>query len=122
MQEKIHKRSIVLLTLIIMILLLFSIKLMQMQIVAGEDYLAQATGGGSRQIEIAAARGEIVDRYAEPLVQNQMGFNVVFDAGSMVRGQLNNYILRLTELFSRQGESWNDSLPIEVVSGEYQFT
>ncbi len=121
MQEKIQKRTGIFIAVIVLLLLLFMVKLMQMQIVSGEEYLAQAEGGSSRTIEVSAARGEIVDRYAEPLVQNQMGFNVIFDAGSMIRSHLNDYILELCALFREQGESWNDSLPIEAFGEGYRF-
>ncbi len=87
-------------------------KLMQMQIVQGEEYLRRAQQGAVRTQVEHAARGEIVDRYGRPLAINRSGFDVVFDGAYMPRGQENEIITRLIALMEDSGEEWTDNLPI----------
>ena len=89
-------------------------KLMQMQIVHGEEYLKKAQQGSVRVQVEHAARGEIVDRYGRPLAINRSGFDVVFDGAYMPRGQENEIITRLIALMENAGEDWIDNLPISA--------
>ena len=52
--------------LALMTVLFFS-RLMQMQLVDGESYVAQLTRGTTEDQVLTAARGEILDRYGRPL-------------------------------------------------------
>ena len=45
----------------------YVLRLMQMQIVEGEQYKALVQQGSTSEQVVAAARGEILDRYGNPL-------------------------------------------------------
>ena len=114
-------RGWILVGIILAIFLLFAIRLMQLQIVEGDNYLAKAQEGSVQTVTVDAARGEIVDRYGRPLAVNRMGFNIIFDMSYMPRGSVNGIILELTALLTDQNESWNNSLPIQLVDGSYVY-
>ena len=98
--------------LIGIIFLFFIIKLMQLQIVQGADYLQQAKEGSVRTQIVKAARGEIVDRNGKPLAINEIGFDIVFYKEYMPSEKENDVILGLVDVLQGTDEEWIDELPI----------
>lgn len=63
-----------------------------LQVLSGDEYLAKAAGNRTRDVKIAAPRGEMVDRHGEVLVENRRAVGVVVsppklpdDAGERAR-------------------------------------
>ena len=113
MEKKIDTRRLgVLLSILTVACLLFALALMNVQIVHGKDYSELATKGTTRTQVILAARGELVDRYGRPIVQNKVGYNVTLDKAYLTRGEENEIILRLLDLLEQADEEWIDKLPI----------
>ena len=113
MEKKIDTRRLgVLLSVLAVACLLFALVLMNVQIVHGKDYSELATKGTTRTQVILAARGELVDRYGRPIVQNKVGYNVTLDKAYLTRGKENEIILRLLDLLEQADEEWIDKLPI----------
>ncbi len=95
-------------------------RLMQVQIVQGEEYLNQAKAGVVQEQVIKAARGEIVDRYGRPLAVNRSGYNIVLDGAFFPKAAGANAVLQqLIDLMEEQNEQWIDLLPI---SSDMPFT
>lgn len=105
-------RLLVVLAVVLAIFLLFSLTLIDLQIVGSAYYSDLATMGATRSQTIPAARGEITDRYGRPIVQNKVGYNVLLDRAYLPRGEENEIILRLLRLLSSYSEEWVDKLPI----------
>ena len=105
-------RSIILGLLIIAIFCMFALRLVNMQIVDGASYAQEAKVRTSVVQTLQAARGEMVDRYGRPLVVNESCFDIIFDKTMMIKGQDNEIILKMFDLFREAGESWIDNLPI----------
>lgn len=105
-------RSTILVLLILAVFCMFALRLMNMQIVDGASYAQEAKVKTSVVQILQAARGEIVDRYGRPLVVNESCFDIIFDKTMMIKGQDNEIILKMFELFQEAGESWIDNLPI----------
>ena len=55
---------------VVLVLLLYSLRLMQVQVVEGEMYAQMIDEGWSSTQTIKAARGEIIDRNGRPLAMN----------------------------------------------------
>lgn len=91
---------------------LFGLRLITMQIVEGAEYSELANKRSEQKQTVAAARGEIVDRYGRPMVVNRTGFNVVFDMAFLDHGKENDMILRLIDIMKQSGENWIDNLPL----------
>jgi len=85
---------------------------MNMQVVDGASYAQEAKVRTSVVQTLQAARGEMVDRYGRPLVVNESCFDIIFDKTTMLKGQDNEIILKMFDLFEEWGESWIDNLPI----------
>lgn len=115
-----YERQLVLGLAVLAVFLGYIYKLMQMQIVSGEEYSKRASQGSVRIQKIKAARGEIVDRYGRPLAINRIGYDIELNRAFMTPGEENQTILRLIELMEDSLEGWIDTLPL-TVNPPYEF-
>ncbi|MBC8571347.1 penicillin-binding transpeptidase domain-containing protein [Zongyangia hominis] len=118
--SKVGVRTAVLAVLVLIVFVLFGVRLMQLQIVEGKDYLALAEKGDIKTQTIMAARGEIVDRNMEPLAKNRVGYDIVLDKVFMTKDMENQVILRLVDILKANNEPWIDNLPI-TMEEPFQF-
>ncbi|WP_101908757.1 penicillin-binding transpeptidase domain-containing protein [Marasmitruncus massiliensis] len=105
-------RIIILAAVTIVLLLLYSLCLMQMQVVNGETFANIVEQGTTKQQRIKAARGEILDRNGRPLAVNALGRDVTIDKAYLPRDQMNEVILRLIKIMEDADEDWIDNLPL----------
>lgn len=98
---------------VLVVFVVYTLELMQMQVgEEGKRYKEMLDAGSTQEQIIEAARGEILDRYGNPLAINTTGYNVVLDRAYLPREEQNRIILDLTKLLSAEGEEWIDKLPI----------
>ncbi len=114
-------RVIILAAIFLGVALFFSIRLMQMQVVEGEDYKNKVNQGSSRTQVIKAARGEIFDRNGNPLAINTTSYDIVFDRAFLPSSKQNDVILSLIRLMQENGQEWIDNLPISLAA-PFEFT
>ena len=112
--SKVGLRTAILAGLVLVVFALFGVRLMQLQIVQGEEYQALAEAGDVKTQTIVAARGEIVDRNGEPLAENRVGYDIILDKVYMTKDMENQVILRLVEILRENNEEWIDNLPITM--------
>lgn len=121
-------RRITAIVLFLSFIAIFGVDLVRLQLVKGGDYRAESDAVSQRTVSIPAARGEIVDRNGIPLVKNYQGYALVFDGAyfpnaSEHQAERNNIIIHLIRKLNTMGETWNDTLPIEVKeNGEIVFS
>ena len=102
----------ILAAVLVVVLLLFSLRLMQLQVVEGEALSEEIEKGWTSTQVIKAPRGEILDRNGRPLASNTIGRDVVIDKAFMERDSENEVILRLIAVMEEANEDWIDNLPI----------
>ncbi len=106
--------------LFIAVFAVFAGKMAQLQLVNGSSYRAESNSVSQRTVPVSAARGEIVDRYGTPLVENHQGYALVFDGAYFPtpseQEERNKIIINLIRKLESAGESWNNTLPLEVDS------
>ena len=102
----------VLLVLVSAILCVF--RLMKIQVVNSGAYSRHETVTTAYNQKIPATRGEIVDAAGTTLIGNYVCYAVVIDEKSFPssNSESNAILLRLTEILSRSGNEWQDTLPI----------
>lgn len=109
-------RLYILVGIILSSFLVFAGRMVGVQVIDHEEYLQAANSTVRRNVEVEAARGEILDRNGSPLVINRQGNSLVFDAAyfpsSDEQESRNEIILSLINLMNDQGEDWNDTLPL----------
>ncbi|HIZ83085.1 MAG TPA: penicillin-binding protein [Firmicutes bacterium] len=113
-KKKANPRQITMAVLLAAVLVAYTARAAQIQVVNAQKYLDQADTTGSRRVTLAAARGEILDRYGRPIAVNREGYNIVFNSAYLSRDDLNNTIARLTDYLQSAGQAWTDNLPLSA--------
>lgn len=108
--------------LVAVILGTFVIRLIQWQLVQGDEFLAQAENSSSSFVVRQAARGEIFDVNGIALTSNKTVYNIVFNSLEMPRATRNETIAALIDLVEECNDQWTNELPITLdASGNYTF-
>ena len=120
--KQFHRRTALSLALLFVILAAFLWVLYGLQIIHGEDYLAQSQRKIAATETVEAARGEILDRYGRVLVSNRISYQVTLDTSRMgTPEERNATLLKLISISRAQGVEWSDSLPI-TASAPFIYT
>lgn len=121
LEEKALKRRYRIIYIIVVLFLIVAIsRLFSLQIINGEKYRIISDSRLSRDIPVKAPRGEILDRYGKPLVQNRIGYSVSVTATKST-AEINNALLNLTRLFDELGLEYEQTLPVTELK-PYEFT
>jgi len=113
-------RSAVLAAIVIIVSFGCGLRLLQIQIADGEKYLALTKQTHTAQQDIEAARGRIADCNGVVLNTNVLSYSVNLQMASLVSGTENEIIYRILSVLIKNGEEWNDSLPI-TAEAPYKF-
>lgn len=118
-------RGVLAVVLVGSIVVAYGMRLVDLQVVNGQNYVSSAQAANVRTVNVDASRGEIRDRNGTPVVINRMGYSVVmeyamFPPASNKAGR-NKIILELTKLLDARGETWNDDLPLTYSGGIAEF-
>lgn len=105
-------RSIVLAAIVVVAAFFCGLKLLQTQIVDGEKYLKMTRETNIVDQEIDAVRGQIVDCNGKVLNTSKITYNVNLQDSFLEYGTQNTIIYRVLTVLRKNGEKWNDSLPI----------
>ncbi len=107
-------RIIFLFVIIYVLLAAVFVRLMEMQIVNGEEYLKQSVKKTTGVQNIIAPRGEIVDIDGDLVVQNEAGLAVIIEKAFFPTdvNLQNDIILETIEILQENSDDWNESLPI----------
>lgn len=105
-------RSIILAAIVVLAAFFCGIKLLQTQIADGEKYLKMTRETSVVDQEIDAVRGQIVDCNGKVLNTSKITYNVNLQDSFLEYGTQNTIIYRVLTVLRKNGEKWNDSLPI----------
>lgn len=113
-------RTTIAIVIAVCILLGFIVNLYNIQVVNKDYYAAKNNAVKTYNVEIPAARGEIVDRNGNTLVKNRQGNSIVLDAAyfpsAKDNDKRNEIILSLIKLFKANGEEYVHNLPLKFDS------
>ncbi len=113
-------RFAVLKIIIVIMICAIGYKLYDLQIVKGDMYMEVAEERLTSNIVKKAPRGEIFDRYGEPLVSNKVAYDLVLQIAGQSSRELNQTIMQVIEILDEEGIEVKDSLPISYAP--YYFT
>lgn len=111
-----RSRIFLLLGLTVVLMAVFTLRLMRIQITDGASYRQTTDKMTLQSVDIVAPRGEILDRFGRVLATNTVGYSVIIEKagfGGDVDKE-NATILALIDIFQKNGVSWDDSLPISA--------
>ena len=106
--ERLNFRFNILSVLVYMIGVIILIKLFDMQIINGQKYREESNTRLSREAKIEAARGSILDRSGNTLVNTDMSFSLEMYKTKVEDSLLNNSILLMTTILENNGDSYID--------------
>lgn len=114
MREKLYRnRTLILAVALIGLLLVYLLRLMQFQVVQGEQLSRKINENRYSYQIIKSTRGEIFDRNGRPLVTNTTGLDVVINRAYVASSaEINDMLLRLTKVMEAADEDWIDNLPL----------
>lgn len=121
MKEKIlRNRSLILAAAVIALLLIYLLRLMQLQVVDGAELAKKLNDSYPSYQTIKSTRGEIFDRSGRPLVTNTIGLDVIINRAHVAPSEINAMLLRLTTVMDAANEDWIDNLPL-TNTAPFQF-
>ena len=113
MKKVLGTRIKILSAFVMAVFLLYSVKLVQYQIVEGEQHYESSNTSVVFEQTLTASRGDIVDAYGTSLASSQLVFNVTLNRAYLQSDQLNQRIIEALEILEANGEDINDILPLE---------
>lgn len=113
-------RSIIMAAFVIVASFFCGVKLLQTQIVDGEKYYAMTKSVKEMTQEIESARGQIVDSKGRVLNTNKISHSLNLQYFALEKGRENEIIYRLVTIMLKNGDKWNDELPI-TLEAPYKF-
>ena len=105
-------RSAFLAGIVVLLSFMCGIRLLQIQVADGDKYLSMTQQTHMAEQDIEAARGIIVDSGGKVLNSNKMVYNVNLQRTSLREGTENEIIFRILTILIKNGEEWNETLPI----------
>lgn len=109
-ENKLRYNILIALVYIIGIILL--LQLFNLQIVHGQEYREESNTRLTREVEIKAARGNILDSSGEKLVSTKLVYNVEIYKTKVDNDTLNNSLLLLAKTLEENGDKYVDNFPI----------
>ena len=118
------RRLALLVAAALVVFALYTLRLIFLQLVHGEEFAAQATNTTEYRFNVTAARGDIVDSAGRRIATSTTSYNVELSKLLIGDNDLNETIRSAVEILQANGESWNDGLLIGYAdkSGNYAFT
>jgi penicillin-binding protein 2 len=110
MKERLKDRYFILGVLFVIFGLIIVFQLANLQIIHGKEYDEASQRRVLRERKVVAARGNIVDRNGVPIAVNRQGFTVHIVKTDVNAAEFNNAILRLVNIFEKNGDTYNKSL------------
>ena len=90
------------------------LQLFNLQIVHGQEYREESNTRLTREVEIKAARGNILDSSGEKLVSTKLVYNVEIYKTKIDNDTLNNSLLLLAKTIEENGDKYVDNFPITI--------
>ena len=115
-------RIIIVAVVAAILLMIYFVELYKLQIIEGAKYYAESTSSVVSTEPVAAARGNILDRYGRLLVSNSSCNNLSINVTELFEQEdPNAIILDLTNAVNRFGDTYIDTLPI-TMAPPFEYT
>ena len=116
--------------LAVSVFILFSVltvRLFNLQIINGAEYLDNFTLRIEREKTIKSTRGTIYDRNGVALAKDNLAYSVIiednYDSGSKKNMEINETIIKLIDIIESNGDKLNNDFSVYIdQSGNYRFS
>lgn len=107
--------------LIYIVGIILIVRLFNLQIVHGEEYLEEANSRLTRETTIKATRGNILDCNGNILAGNQIKYSLKIYRSKIDEDNLNKTILNTINILESNGDTYIDDFPININPTEYKY-
>ncbi len=105
-----------------LIVIMIGVRLVNLQIANGNYYREKSNSRTSRNIELLASRGEILDRNGRPIVVNRTGHNIYIYANrDRTDEELNSLIAKLNKVVNNKDSALESIIPIKLTDNGYRY-
>ena len=101
-------------TIVYIVGIILLAQLFNLQIVQGEEYREQSNTRLSRESTLEAARGNILDQSGNKLATTTLGYSLELYKTKIDTNELNNTLLKITQVLEKNGDAYKDTLPIKI--------
>ena len=108
-----NNRILIIRCLLLIVSVLLAVRLIDIQIVNGEDYRKKSESKMLRETVIEAPRGEIYDRNGVVLATNKLGYDVVLYRVDIEGNELNKTILKVINILEKNNDEIYSSFPMD---------
>ena len=115
------KRFTVITAMVGIIVAALVVRLFYLQIIVGASYSEQTKNRINMTFADKAPRGEIMDRYGNPLVTNRLGYSLRLHKTDISGEELNKMILEIVNILKECDYDHKDSLPISDFPFKFTF-
>lgn len=115
------KRFTVITAIVGIIVAALVIRLFYLQIIVGANYSEQTKNRINMTFADKAPRGEIMDRFGNPLVTNRLGYSLRLHKSDISGEELNKMILEIVNILKECDYDHKDSLPISDFPFKFTF-
>lgn len=119
--DKKNVRYNILSILIYLIGLVLIVRLFNLQIVHGEEYLEQANSRLTRETVIKAARGNILDRNEILLAGNKIEYSLKIYKSKIDNKDLNTTIFNTIKILETNQDTYKDNFPISINPNRFTY-
>jgi len=109
MKEKLKDRFFILSIILVIIAGIFSMQLINLQIIQGQEMVQKSKYKLFREQTIPAERGKIFDANGVPIAINRQGFNVYIVRTGLKSDELNEVLLNLANILEKNGDIYGDN-------------
>ena len=114
-KEFFNNRILVIKFVLILVGTLLLLRLVDLQIVNGEEYREQSEKKMLRETVIEAPRGEIYDKNGVVLATNKLAYDVVIYKVGLEDGALNKTLLKVINILEKNNDEVYTSFPMDSV-------
>lgn len=116
----------ILIGIVLVLALVCTIRLFDLQIINGSDYQTQANRRMVRAYSIAAPRGEMLDCNDKPIVENRIGYSIQVQKIDLSNDEVNRILYNAAALAASYGAEIESTFPIvmdeKTENLKYDFT
>jgi len=119
--QKLYNKQFIIITLFFALFFMIICRLVDLQIINGDEYYTKAQNRLLNTQVVSAPRGEILDRYGRAFVTNTTGFAVEITKNSDSTNEgINRTILNVINVLNDHNEKYADNLPVTDYPYEYK--
>ena len=108
--------------ILLAVLVLFSAKLINLQLAKGSYYREISDSRTTRSVELVAPRGQIFDRFGRPIVQNRTGYGLYIQQNEDKNGKTTNKVIcNLLNIMPDYAAELSENMAIIYEDGKYKI-